>query len=89
VAEAAPWSLTITPHARRDLRNLPPAERTHVILGIEALRQFPHAGDLRRLTDQGDLWRLRIGERRIRFLPDAATHTIAVLRVLPRDRAYR
>jgi mRNA-degrading endonuclease RelE of RelBE toxin-antitoxin system len=36
-----------------------------------------------------DEWRLRVGTWRVRFAFDPQTHTIVVLRVLPRDRAYR
>ncbi len=34
-------------------------------------------------------WRLRVGGHRIRFRLDFPTRTLEVLRVLPRDKAYR
>ena len=46
------------------------------------------AGNTKRLTDiQPPQYRLRVGGYRIRFHLDAAT--MQILRVLPRDQAYR
>ncbi len=33
-------------------------------------------------------WRLRVGDWRVRFERDAEAHTISVVRILPRGRAY-
>ncbi len=50
-------------------------------------------------TERGDVtrlhgveppeWRLRVGDWRVRFQYDYDSHTMRVLRVLPRGRAYR
>jgi mRNA interferase RelE/StbE len=49
----------------------------------------PPAGDVVRLADVQDEWRLRVGDWRVRFTRDRDTGVIQVLRVLPRGRAYR
>jgi len=46
-------------------------------------------GDLIRLQGGSGEWRLRVGEWRVRLDMDTAAHTITVLHVLPRGRAYR
>src|SRR5579884_931214 len=89
VAEAAAWSIVITGPAEHDLRRLPLTERSRILIGIDRLTRFPHEGDLRKLTDEDNLWALRVGDRRVRFRPVASMRTIEVLRVLHRREAYR
>jgi len=36
-----------------------------------------------------DIWRLRVGDWRVRFTPDFTDKTIIILRILPRGRVYR
>ncbi len=49
-------------------------------------RLDPH---VRRLTGIEAEWRLRVGDWRVRFTRELTTHTVYVLRVLPRGRGYR
>lgn len=53
-----------------------------------ALSALP-AGDIRRLTGEERLWRLRVGGWRIIFERDDADRRIDVLAVRPRGDAYR
>src|ERR1044071_6953668 len=47
-------------------------------------------GDVVRLTDvEPPEFRLRVGDWRVRFRIDRAAATLILLRVLPRDQAYR
>lgn len=46
-------------------------------------------GDVRRLQGQHDLWRLRVGDWRVRFRYEPDVAIIRVQRVLLRGRAYR
>jgi mRNA interferase RelE/StbE len=47
-------------------------------------------GDVLRLTDvEPPEWRLRVGDWRVRFRLDFEARILYVLRVLPRDKAYR
>jgi mRNA interferase RelE/StbE len=83
------WSVELTPAARRDLRRLDPQVRRRVIDALDGLSAQPPQGDIRRLAGVEDEWRLRVGDWRVRFTREQATHTVHVLRVLPRGRAYR
>jgi mRNA-degrading endonuclease RelE of RelBE toxin-antitoxin system len=56
----------------------------------DALRRYAQSGqgDVRPLQGQPD-FRLRVGDWRNRFRFDSESHTLIILRVLPRGRAYR
>jgi mRNA-degrading endonuclease RelE of RelBE toxin-antitoxin system len=74
--------------AEKDLRRL---DRTHQRRVVDVILRFAETkeGDVKRL--QGPLgaeFRLRAGSLRIRFLIES-DDTIVILRVLPRDKAYR
>jgi mRNA-degrading endonuclease RelE of RelBE toxin-antitoxin system len=74
--------------AQKDLRRLDPMNQRRVagvVLRFAEMRE----GEVKRLQGPlGSEFRMRSGNLRIRFLiePDG---TIVVLRVLPRDKAYR
>jgi mRNA-degrading endonuclease RelE of RelBE toxin-antitoxin system len=82
-----PWRIQWTPRAQRDLRHLDsqPAERVR-----RAIRRFASTGqgDVTRLTNSSEL-RLRVGDWRVRFELHPESHSMIVLHVLPRGRAYR
>jgi mRNA interferase RelE/StbE len=82
-----PWRIQWAPRAQRDLRNLDSqvAERVR-----RAIRRFASTGqgDVTRLTNSSEL-RLRVGDWRVRFELHVETHSMTVLHVLPRGRAYR
>jgi mRNA interferase RelE/StbE len=46
-------------------------------------------GDVRRLHGSGELWRLRVGDWRVRFHRDDSDRVISVLAVRPRGSAYQ
>jgi mRNA-degrading endonuclease RelE of RelBE toxin-antitoxin system len=81
------WEIRYAPRARRDLRRLDPQIRTRAILTLERLAGQDQGLDIKRLAGSNEQ-RLRIGEWRLRYTRDPQTHTITVLRVLPRGRAY-
>jgi mRNA interferase RelE/StbE len=83
------WRVELTPAARRDLRRLDPQVRRRVIDAFDGLGAQPPRGNIRRLTGIEAEWRLRVGDWRVRFTREQTTHTVYVLRVLPRGRAYR
>jgi mRNA-degrading endonuclease RelE of RelBE toxin-antitoxin system len=83
----ARWELRYAPRARRDLRRLDQQIRTRVIVTLDRLAADDQAIDVKRLSGS-DEQRLRVGDWRVRFSRDAQTHTIVVLRILPRGRAY-
>jgi mRNA interferase RelE/StbE len=83
------WRVELTPAARRDLRRLDPQIRRRVIDAFDGLSAQPPRGNIRRLTGIETEWRLRVGDWRVRFTREQTTHTVYILRVLPRGRAYR
>lgn len=83
------WRVELTRAAGRDLRRLDPQVRRRVIDALDGLSAQPPRGDIRRLAGISEEWRLRVGDWRVRFTREQATHTVYVLRVLPRGRAYR
>jgi mRNA interferase RelE/StbE len=82
-----PWRVSYTQRARRDLRALEPRIRARVLAAIDRLVARDPALDVRRLTGTQE-YRIRVGDWRVRFIPDAEAQLIVVQRVLPRGRAY-
>jgi len=78
------WSNT----AEKDLRRLDPMNQRRVVSVIVRFAET-YEGEVKRLHGPlGSEFRLRAGNLRIRFRLDP-DGTILVLRVLPRDQAYR
>jgi mRNA-degrading endonuclease RelE of RelBE toxin-antitoxin system len=83
------WRIVWSTRAERDFGKLTAPIRERV---ADALRRYAE-------TEQGDVvrlqgvvppeWRLRMGDYRLRFRLDFPAGTLEVLRVLPRDKAYR
>jgi mRNA interferase RelE/StbE len=82
------WRVELTRAAKRDLRRLDPQVRRRVIDALDGLSVQPPRGNVRRLTGVEKEWRLRVGDWRVRFTREQVTHTVFVLRVMPRGRAY-
>jgi mRNA-degrading endonuclease RelE of RelBE toxin-antitoxin system len=74
--------------ARKDLQRLDPANQRRVASVVARFAET-REGDVKRLQGPlGSEFRLRSGDLRVRFFIDG-DGTIVVLRVLPRDKAYR
>jgi mRNA interferase RelE/StbE len=82
------WTVVLTASAQRDLRRLDRPVATRVINALTRLADTGQ-GDVTRLQDVTDEWRLRVGDWRVRFRYDHPTRTLEVLRILPRGQAYR
>ena len=87
-ADGESWSVNFAKRADRDMERLDPPVRQRVADGIERLAGGDPSTDVRRLKGSDEL-RMRVGNWRVRFERDAAKREIVVLRVLPRDRAYK
>jgi len=79
----------ILPKAEKDLTRLPTSDQQRVKVAIDMLSDGPRHGDVRKLRGEKDVWRLRVGDWRVRLLINGATRTIVISRILPRGRAYR
>lgn len=75
--------------AEKDLGRLDPGVQRRVIAAVAAFAESER-GDIVRLRDvHPPEYRLRVGDWRVRFAIDREARRLRVLRVLPRDRAYR
>lgn len=82
------WRLDLAERAQRDLRRLDRTVAARVVQALERLAAND-AGEVRRLHGHRDVWRLRVGDWRVRFRYDYPSRTIQVQRVMRRDEAYR
>jgi mRNA-degrading endonuclease RelE of RelBE toxin-antitoxin system len=82
------WDVSWDEPAVRDLRRLDRQTAERIRAAVRRLAASGQ-GDLKHLTGQGGELRLRVGDWRVRLVFHHATHTIEILRVLPRGRAYR
>jgi mRNA interferase RelE/StbE len=73
---------------QRDLRRLGQDTAQGVIEAVERLADTGY-GDVRPLQGEDREWRLRVGDWRVTFTYEDEAGVLEVLRVLPRDRAYR
>lgn len=82
------WNVVVDDRARKDLRRIDPPVRKRILSAIARLAQGAElTGDVKRLRDS-DEYRLRVGDRRVRFERRDRERTIVIVRVLPRGRAY-
>ncbi|MDP9120068.1 MAG: type II toxin-antitoxin system RelE/ParE family toxin [Acidobacteriota bacterium] len=76
-----------TSPAERDLRRLEQELQRRIVDAVDRFADTGH-GDVVRLKDVSPPeYRLRVGDWRVRFAK--GTDTLSVLRMLPRDKAYR
>jgi mRNA interferase RelE/StbE len=88
VGDDAPWALSFTARAERDLARLDRQVARRVIAALERLLARDPSVDLRRLRGS-DEWRLRVGDWRVRVRLEFEAREVIVVRVLPRGRAYQ
>ena len=81
------WRYELTPRAMRDMRHLEVETRSRVFRALD-LYVAERRGDVLKLQGHPAEWRLRVGDHRVRFSPDAEKRVIVVLRVLHRREAY-
>ena len=82
------WQVRYVPRAHRDLRRIDRAIAARIYAAVTRLAENGQ-GDVRRLSARENQWRLRVGDYRVRFIPDYETQTIQILRILHRSQAYR
>jgi len=76
-----------TSPAQRDLRRLDRELQRRIVDSVDRFAETGH-GDVVRLQDVLPAeHRLRVGDWRVRFIK--SSDSLSVLRVLPRDKAYR
>ena len=85
------WVCKLTDDAKRDLSNLPKSIQKRVARALDQMQTNPFGGDVKAL--QGEEWkgvfRRRLGNYRLLFLPDSAQEVVNVLRIAIRSgRTY-
>ncbi len=85
LTSAAGWRVTIRSSALKSLKRMPAKHSARIVVAIEGLP----VGDVRRLTDKPNEWRLRVGEWRVVFTADFRNRLIDVLWIGPRGAAYK
>jgi mRNA-degrading endonuclease RelE of RelBE toxin-antitoxin system len=83
------WRVAWTERALKDADRLDPKVRQRLIAAIDRYAADEHGDVVRLEAVEPPEWRLRVGALRVRFRRDAEARTLSVLRVLPRDKAYR
>ena len=75
--------------AIRDLRRLDKPTVSRIVNTVDTYAESGH-GDVKRLTNAGGEYRLRVGDWRVRFrLIHGDIHIMSILSVLPRGEAYK
>lgn len=78
--------MVLTQTALKQLSRLGRRDRERIQRAMDLL---PQQGDVRRLTGLPNAWRLRVGEWRILWEPDAERRVVQVTQILPRGSAYK
>jgi mRNA-degrading endonuclease RelE of RelBE toxin-antitoxin system len=76
------WRVYIPRRLARGLLRLPTGDRSRIEHALDAIRSDPYSGDLRHIS--GTLHRRRVGDYRILFDIDLATHAVMIRRIARR-----
>jgi mRNA-degrading endonuclease RelE of RelBE toxin-antitoxin system len=83
------WRVAWTQRALKDADRLDSKVRQRIVAALDRYAADEHGDILRLEAVEPPEWRLRVGAWRVRFRRDAEEGVLYVLRVLPRDTAYR
>jgi mRNA-degrading endonuclease RelE of RelBE toxin-antitoxin system len=83
------WRVVWTERALRDADRLNLKVRQRIVAALDRYAADERGDVVRLQAVEPPEWRLRVGAWRIRFHRDVEARTLYVLRVLPRDKAYR
>jgi mRNA-degrading endonuclease RelE of RelBE toxin-antitoxin system len=73
------WSLVLTKHAVRSLRDVPRADLEHIDAAFEEMRSDPYSGDIKFLKGTNRTLRRRIGVWRVLFEVHADRQIVVIL----------
>ena len=82
------YNVVITRGAERDLDRLDRAVLTRVAREIDAFSTEPRPTGCRKLVNQVNLWRVRVGDWRVVYEIDDAARAVRVVAVRHRSKAY-
>jgi mRNA-degrading endonuclease RelE of RelBE toxin-antitoxin system len=86
------WACELTDDSKEDLNSLPKAVQKRVSRVIDQMQNDPFQGDVKAL--HGEEWkgifRRRVGDYRVLFLPDWSHQVVRILRIVIRSgQTYR
>ena len=82
------YVIEVTPSARRDLGRLPTAVVDRVVFRIGTLAEDPRPSGCRKLHNQANLWRIRVGDYRVIYAIYDNEERVDIIHVRRRDKAY-
>lgn len=83
------YRIELTPAAQRDLRSLDRPLLRRIDAKIRALAEDPRPLGVEKLTGEGNIYRVRVGDYRILYQIDDAVVIVLVVRVRHRRDVYR
>jgi mRNA-degrading endonuclease RelE of RelBE toxin-antitoxin system len=83
------WRVAWTERALRDAEHLDAKVRQRILAAIDRYAADERGDVIRLEAVEPPEWRLRVGALRVRFRRDTGERILLILRVLPRDKAYR
>ncbi len=75
--------------ALRELQKLSPSLRERIVSALRELARNPFTGDVKPIKGIKGLYRRRVGKYRIIYVVDFEENVIVVLRIAPREKAYK
>ena len=82
------YELRYTHVARKGIRNLDGSVRKRMLKAIEALAEDPRPSGCVPIKGQVDMWRIRVGDYRVRYEVDDDVLVVLMLKVAPRGGFY-
>ena len=83
------YRVEITSQAEKTLRKLDKASQRRIAARIDELAENPRPRDCKKLADQDDLWRIRVGNFRIVYQVLDRKLLVLVIRIGDRKDIYR
>ena len=82
------YRVEFTPAAERQRRKLPDAVLRRIVRVVEELEAEPRPPGVRKLADENNLWRLRVGDFRVIYSIEDDRLLVLVVRVANRRDVY-
>jgi mRNA interferase RelE/StbE len=86
---ATDYRIEFTPSARRQLKKLPLDVIKKIARAIDGLQTNPYPDGVRKLVNENNLYRMRVGDYRIVYQVKSNTLIIVIVRVRHRKYAFR
>ena len=84
----ADYTVIVARSSQKELESLPLSVIKRIAAKIDGLVQQPRPAGCRKLRDENNLWRIRIGDYRVIYEIDDARRIVAIRAVRHRREAY-